>query len=140
MRKRVPVVKKAAPPSRAPKFNVITLQKIVDDMAKGKYGEKIPNNRLVVSDEVQPGLKANVFKSGYWAYIIEYKVRGKDGRPHITIGEHPVMPIKEARELARVIRYLGEQGLDIQDGLRDRLVAELKRDGIQWRGGMAPKP
>lgn len=139
MRKRVPIPKSTVAPKPS-KFNVITLQKIVDDMAKGKYGEKIANNRIVVSDDIQPGLRANVFKSGHWAYIVEYKVTGRDGRPHITIGKHPVMSITEARELARIIRYLGEKGMDVQDGLMDRLIAELKRDGIQWRGGMAPKP
>lgn len=137
MRKRVPVEKKA-PPTMAPKFNVITLQKIANDLETGKL--KISHNRVDVNDEIQPGLKANVFKTGWWSYVVEYKVQGRDGRPHLTIGKHPTMPISEARELAKTIRYLGSKGVDVQDGLMDRLIAELKRDGIQWRGGMAPKP
>lgn len=140
MRKRIPIAKKTSRKApTAPKFNVVTLQKIADDMAAGKYGATIPNGRIVVADEMQPGLKANVFKE-YWSYLVEYKVKGRDGRPHLTIGKHPVMAISEARELARVIRYLGSKGVDVQDGLIDRLIAELKRDGVQWRGGMAPKP
>lgn len=136
MRKRIPVAKK--PPTLRPSlFNVVTLQNIADDLASGKIPLK--HGRQVVSDDMEPGLKANVFKN-YWAYIVEYKVAGKDARSHITIGEHPVMPISEAREIAKVIRYLGKKGIDVQDGLRARLIAELKRDGIQWRGGMAPKP
>lgn len=137
MRKRIPIPPKPASIT-PPRFNVITLQKIADDMAKGKL--KILHNKLDVADEVQPGLKANVYKTGYWSYLVEYKVQGRDGRPHLTIGKHPYMSISEARELAKTIRYLGTKGVDVQDGLIDRLIAELKRDGIQWRGGMAPKP
>ena len=137
MRKRVVAPPKAAPSNPA-RFNVITLQKIADDLAKGKL--KILHNKLDVADDIQPGLKANVYKSGYWSYLVEYKVQGRDGRPHLTIGKHPQMSITEARELAKTIKYLGSKGLDVQDGLMDRLIAELKRDGVQWRGGMAPKP
>lgn len=138
MRERKPIIKKAKAPVMAPKFNVPTLQKIANDISAGKYGD-LPNKRIVVSDEMQIGLKANVFKE-YWSYIVEYKVKGRPERPHITIGRHPFMTIAEARELAKVIRHLGSIGVDVQEGLIDRLVAELKRDGIQWRGGMAPKP
>lgn len=139
MRERKPVVAK---PSRkaatAPKFNVVRLQKIADELKSGRLN--LPSGRTDVTDEMQPGLRASVFKTGNWSYIVEYKVKGHLGRPHITIGEHPVMSISEARELARIIRHLGSIGINPQEGLRERLVAELKRDGIQWRGGMAPKP
>lgn len=137
MRERKPIIKKTKP-VMAPKFNVPTLQKMSEELAAGKYGD-LPNKRIVVNDEMQIGLKANVYKE-YWSYIVEYKVKGRPERPHITIGRHPFMTIPEARELAKVIRHLGSIGVDVQEGLIDRLVAELKRDGIQWRGGMAPKP
>lgn len=139
MRERKPIIKKTTQKAVAPRFNVPTLQSIADDIAKGKYGDPVPGGRVVVSDEMQMGLKANVFKE-YWSYLVEYKVKGRPGRPHLTIGKHPVMSIAEARELAKVIRHLGSIGIDVQEGLIDRLVVELKRDGIQWRGGLAPKP
>ena len=138
MRERKPIPKRSKKAVTAPKFNVATLQKIADDLEKGKYG-KIPNGRLVVSDEMQPGLRANVFK-GYWSYIVEYKLPGIATRPHLTLGEHPATSITEARQLAKTIRELGSMGIDVQEGLRQRLVAELKRDGTKWRPAMAPKP
>lgn len=138
MRERKPIIKKVQAPVMAPNFNVPTMQQIADDISAGRYGD-LPNKRIVVPDKMQTGLKANVYKE-YWSYIVEYKVKGRPERPHITIGRHPFMTIAEARELAKVIRHLGSIGVDVQEGLIDRLVAELKRDGIQWRGGMAPKP
>lgn len=118
---------KPVPKAVEPRFTVETLKAIAKDV------KKIGLTKSTVSDDVQTGLRANIYKSGQISFIVEYKLPGIITRPYVTIGEHPTMSIPEARQLAAVIRDLAQKGIDVQAGLHERLIAELKRDGVKWR-------
>lgn len=102
--------------------------------------KKLGLARLRMSDPLQPGLRVQVYFEGQVSFIVEYKLPGIQSRPHLTIGHWPQMSITEARKLAVVIRDLGNKGIDVQEGLHDRLLQELKRDGTNWRPALSPKP
>jgi hypothetical protein len=42
--------------------------------------------------------------------------------------------IEEARALTKTIRALAEKGIDVQSGLHERLLRELKAQGTRWTG------
>lgn len=102
--------------------------------------KKLGVARLRMSDPLQPGLRIQIYLEGQVSFIVEYKLPGIKTRPHLTIGHWPQMSIKEARELAVLIRDLGNKGIDVQEGLHDRLIQELKRDGLKWRSTLSPPP
>lgn len=112
------------------KFNIETLEKVASDVAKGKYGD-LPNGKLSIGDEMQEGLRAIILKDGTISYHVGYRIEGS--RPYIKVGTHPYMSINDARQLAKTIRHLASVGIDVQDGLHKRLIAELQREGIKWR-------
>jgi hypothetical protein len=93
-----------------------------------------------MSDPLQPGLRVQVYYEGQVSFIVEYKLPGIKSRPHLTIGHWPDMSIQEARKLAVIIRDLGNKGIDVQEGLHDRLLQELKRDGTKWRPALSTRP
>lgn len=113
------------------RFDVSGLQKISDDIRSGKLKLKKGKNFQRVSDhEKDTGLKAHVYKDR-WSYFVEYKVRGKAGRPQISIGEHPHVSLSNARKIASMIRRLGRTSIDIKDDEQ-----WLENHGIEtWRRG-----
>lgn len=112
------------------RFNVETLERIANDMKAGKYGNI---EKIGIGDEAQPGLRAMVFKSGKINFHAGYQMKRGGTRSYIVVGNHPETTIEEARHLARTIRGLAGQGVDVQEGLHARLIKELKRDGLKWR-------
>jgi hypothetical protein len=62
---------------------------------------------------------------------MQYRV--KDTRPSLLLGHFPKMKIEEARGIAATIEALADKGIDVQDGLHDRLIRELKQQGVNWR-------
>ena len=102
--------------------------------------KKLGLERIRMSDPLQPGLRVQVYYEGQVSFIVEYKLPGIKSRPHLTIGHWPQMSIMEARKLATLIRDLGNKGIDVQEGLHDRLLQELKRDGTKWRPALSSKP
>lgn len=102
--------------------------------------KKMGLERIRMSDPLQPGLRVQVYYEGQVSFIVEYKLPGIKSRPHLTIGHWPQMSIQEARKLAVIIRDLGNKGIDVQEGLHDRLLQELKRDGTKWRPALSSKP
>ena len=102
--------------------------------------KKTGEERRRMSDPLQPGLRIQIYLEGQVSFIVEYKLPGIKTRPHLTIGHWPQMSIQEARELAALIRDLGNKGIDVQEGLHDRLITELKRDGHKWRSALSPRP
>jgi hypothetical protein len=118
-------------------FNEQTFEKFKKDL-KHPLLKKIPGGRQTITDPHQPGLRANIFKSGQVSFIVEYRIPGFTTRSHLTLGNFPDMSIEEARELAVVVRELGSRGVDVQAGLHDRLIQELRRDGLNWRPELSP--
>lgn len=109
------------------RFNGPTLEALADDLKKGR----VPLDRVTVSDNLQPGLRAIIRNSGIIAFHVQYKVG--DSRPYLKLGEYPQMSIIEARYLAKTVISLAESGIDVHAGLHDKLIRELKEKGDKWR-------
>lgn len=107
-------------------FNVKTLKALQTDLDTGR----IPLERIVLSDPIQIGLRAIVRKAGVTLHA-HYEVGG--ARPMIKLGEIDEISIEEARKLTAVIRDLGLRGIDVQEGMHERLIRELRKEGAKWR-------
>ncbi len=109
------------------KFNTDTFEGLADDLKSGR----IPLDRVTVSDNIVTGLRAIIRNTGGISFHIGYTVGGS--RPYLKLGEHPDMTIAEARAIAKTVKSLAEKGIDVQAGLHDRLIRELKEKGERWR-------
>jgi hypothetical protein len=127
MRRRLGATK---PTPRKPlsRFTPDLLRKTLDDLQGGKLGK---TDRVTFGDDEQPGLRAIVRKSGTVSFHVIYSVNGE--RPILLVGHWPDTGIDEARSLAKTIRALAAEGIDVTEGLHARLISELKRDGTAWR-------
>lgn len=133
-------------PSEETRFDKATMVKILKDLQTGR----LPLPRVQISDDMVTGLRAMINKGGTKqnpggsiALHAAYAVGGS--RPLVKLGEiqdgaEEPITIEEARELTKVIQELGDQGIDVQEGLHRRLWAELRRDGVHWRPNLAPVP
>jgi hypothetical protein len=117
------------------KFDAETLKGLVKDLQTGRYATI---GRFTISDDRVTGLRAMVTKDGRITLHASYHCG--DERPMLKLGELNVPPkhpdyisVDDARELTKVIKALGDKGIDPQDGLQRRLIKELKRDGTDWR-------
>lgn len=113
--------------ARASRFSNETIDALIDDLKT----QRVPLDRISITDEQQPGLRAIIRKTGEVTLHMQYFVR--DSRPSLLLGHYPKMTIAEARELARTVEHLADKGIDVQDGLHDRLIRELKQQGVNWR-------
>ena len=114
------------------KFTEKTLVGVANDIKSGRT----PVSRMQIVDDLVTGLRAIIFKEGGITYHTSYTVG--DERPFIKIGtgnagDSDFISIKEARELTRTIKALGDKGVDVRDALLPRLRRELLRDGTRWR-------
>jgi hypothetical protein len=118
---------------RGAKFNMETFQKLAADLSAGR----IPLDRVTLSDDPREdpnavgGLRAIIRGSGLISWHVQYEIEGS--RPYLKLGDAEHMNLKEARELARTVRGLADMGIDVQAGLHERLVRELKEKGMKWR-------
>lgn len=51
----------------------------------------------------------------------------------LKVGELPGSTVADARALTRTIRAIAAEGIDVQDGLHERLLRELREKGDKWR-------
>lgn len=107
----------------------------------------VPFDKMQVTDIEGNGLRALVRRdSGSVSYHCHFHVVGVDpneapdedeekvgGRPHFTLGHYPETSVEDARALAATIYGLGQMGIDIRSGMRQRLLRELKAKGMKWR-------
>jgi len=114
-------------PKSENKFTVAILEALADDLQKGR----IPLDRVTVTDSMQVGLRAIIRNTGGISFHVNYEVG--DERPYLKLGEHPDMTIAEARHLAKVVRSLGDLGINPTEGLHSRLIRELQEKGVKWR-------
>jgi hypothetical protein len=126
--------KKIGVPAEHSKFDKETLLKIGEDLKAGR----LPLERVRVSDDMVVGLRAVVNRSSLVTLHVSYEC-GED-RPFMLLGslndgEENQISIKEARELAKTIKALGEKGINVTKANDQRLLRELKRDGTSWRPG-----
>lgn len=115
------------------KFTVEKLEAFARDLKS----QRIPLDRQQISDDVETGLRAIVYKSGLIVLAVSYNV-SEGNRPFLRLGtlnkdEPDHLTIEEARDLARTVKTIANRGIDVQDGLLRRLIQELQRDGVNWQ-------
>lgn len=108
----------------------------LEGLAKDLKSGRLPLERTTISDDMVTGLRAIVTKDGKISFHASYHFG--EGRPFMKIGEldkksKDYISITDARELTKTIKGLADKGIDPQEGLLQRLVKELKRDGTSWK-------
>lgn len=137
--------KRTLRPNEPSQITEKVLVRIAEDLKAGKP----PLPKLAVVDDMVPGLRFIIYKNGEIAIHASYVVGER--RPFLKLGVLKASPdrrqeglppqelsLAEARQLVRDIKSIGLRGIDIQEGLVTRLLAELKRDGAAWRPAMSP--
>jgi len=127
------VTKRKTNGSPSTKFTVETLEAFARDLKSGR----IPLERQQISDDRTVGLRAIVYRSGKIALAASYYVDGGN-RPFLRLGSlnrdaDDYISIEDARELTKIVKAIGDRGVDVQDGLERRLISELQRDGVNWK-------
>jgi hypothetical protein len=107
-------------------------EQILLGMAAALQTGRMKMKQISLSDDREPGLLAYVRESGIVALHCQYSVNGR--RPMIRVGTLPGTSIEDARKLTRTIRALAARGIDVEDGLHDRLMRELLEQGEAWTG------
>ena len=135
MRPRKPIDFNTAPSE----FTEENIQKMAKELGSGKL--KLP--RVQWSDDLVTGLRVMINKSGLITWHTAYTIG--ESRPLLKIGsfnkgDKEFLTLEDARHLTKVIQTLARRGTDVQESLHRRLIAELKRDGVNWEGAMAPPP
>lgn len=120
--------RKNADYSSRSEFGPATFNALVEDLQTGR----VPLDRVTVSDDVVPGLRAIIRKTGLVSYHVSYTTPD-NSRPYLKIGDHPAMSLTKARQIARTVLSLADKGIDPQAGLHERLIRELDQQGDKWR-------
>lgn len=114
-------------PAASSTFSPAIFEKFVEDLKT----DRLPLKKVTLSDPIQIGLKAIIRESGVVSFHVQYEVG--TSRPMLKLGEYPAMSVNEARKIAKTVRTLGDRGIDVQEGLHERLVRELLEQGEKWR-------
>lgn len=114
------------------KFTEATLKAVAKDIQSGRT----PLDRVTVSDDMVTGLRAVIYKSGLISFAVSYHFG--DERPFLKLGSlnkdaDDTISINDARQLAKDVKSLADKGIDVQAGLHQRLIRELKKEGANWR-------
>lgn len=116
-------------PRGGAQFTANMLENLAADMRAGRL--KVP--RLLISDNVQPGLRA-IIRRGTGAVSFHAHYFAPDGsRPMVLIGGYPETSIAVARAITKTILALVERKIDPIEGMRARLMRELYEKGTSWR-------
>lgn len=130
--------RKALPPTEESKFSEAFLLKTLEDLQTGRN----PTTKVTYTDDRVFGLRFVIHKTGEIAYRVVYKLALTGSAPEVKIGAATPGPeyctLDTARERARIVKQLGEKGIDIREGLHLRLYAELDRDGVMWTPALSP--
>jgi len=51
----------------------------------------------------------------------------------LILGEMGKISLTQARELTKTIKALAANGINVQEGLHERLIRELLTKGVKWR-------
>lgn len=114
-----------------------TLFKTAEEVRAGKWGRgPAYTQRARGSDDVVSGLRWDILNTGRISLRAQYTVGTK--RRLMDIGElnkdsEERISLDNARELTRVIQALGDKGIDVAKGGRQRLIRELLEQGTSWR-------
>lgn len=97
------------------------------------------SGRLIVSDEVTPGLQLRITDKGARTWRVRYRLKGGDTIRQATIGPYPSVTLSDARKRARAIYDAAKNGVDLpaqeareaeeaeRSAKRPRTVGELLR-------------
>lgn len=127
--------------ARQSQFSVRLIEDFLDDLKR----QRIPLDKVTLTDEVQPGLHCIVRSNGSATFHVQYYNKtGK--RPYFMIGRHAPgqadhLTIERARHIAKTIRALADKGIDVDDGLinaRAQVLLDVEEQGEKWRP-VAPK-
>lgn len=122
------------------RFTPEFLEKVRDELIVGAYGVK---DKIQISDDQQTGLRALVRATGLITFHAHYRL-GEE-RPNMKVGHYPVesqikknknagqKAIDDARKVTAAVISLAKKGIDVQDGLHERLWRELLEQGDKWR-------
>jgi hypothetical protein len=88
-------------------------------------------DKVTFTDDMQPGLRAIVRNTGTVTFHAHYDFKGS--RPMLKVGDLGETTVEEARELTKTIRALAAKSIDVQFGLHERLLRELRAQGTKWR-------
>lgn len=126
MRKRISKDELLRRATLLPKFTLADINKFAKDVERGLID--VPHFERYIADPKRNnyGLKVAFRPNGTWAFKVEYRVKGEPGRrPYITIGG-PGMSIERAREIARIVREIGQRpGMTIE---RARAIVQVVLD------------
>lgn len=113
-------------------FTVEHLTRMAGDLKSGR----IPLKKQTVTDPMTVGLQAQMRNTGMISFHVIY--HWEDGeRPNFKIGVfdpgHPEhLDIPEARNIARTIQHLSENGVDVRD-YRLKVISQIRKQGVKWR-------
>lgn len=103
-------------------FNDEMLRKVATDLKT----KRTPLERMVLSDDEVPGLRAMVLKDGSINFEASY--RFGDMRRSLPLGNTLELSVADARKITACIKNLAASGIDVQSDMRTRVLNELKRD------------
>lgn len=99
----------------------------------------LEKKRELLTDTKVEGIRVYAFPSGEVTIGVAYRIPGIETRMEFTFGKYPEeIRIPEARKLALIVRTLADNGIDVHEGLKPRLMKELRRDGLDWRCELSP--
>lgn len=106
---------------------------------EAKEKAMLERTRERLTDTKVEGIRVNAFPSGDVTIGVSYRMPGIETRMEFTFGKWPEdIRIPEARKLALIVRTLADNGVDVHEGLKPRLMKELRRDGLDWRCELSP--
>jgi hypothetical protein len=135
--------KRTLRPGEVSKTTDKLLLKLASDLQKGIP----PLSKLRWVDDMVGGLTFHIFDDGEIGIHISYTIGGDSKRrPFMKLGTlagsstkaareqrtDEKFTLAEARELAKAIKAIGDRGIDVEKDARQRLIAEIKRDGGRW--------
>ncbi|TNF12795.1 MAG: DUF4102 domain-containing protein [Rhodobacteraceae bacterium] len=89
--------------------------------------ESPAKGRVEISDTVRQGLRLRIYDNGRRVWVFEKRVKGGKKRKH-TLGEYPLVSIKEARRLALEIESEAANGIDRVLEKKKRAAEKKERD------------
>ena len=86
---------------------------------------KAPDSgRIEVRDALRPGLTLRVTAEGKKTFALVYRVAGQRRLRRLTLGAHPVMTLKQAREKAAKALIMAQEGVDPRHERDERRARE----------------
>jgi len=106
-------------------------EEMLTSLARDLKSRRLPMDRQQISDDLVTGLRAIITKDGRVTFHASYTLG--ESRPFLILGEMGKISLTQARELTKTIKALAANGINVQEGLHERLIRELLTKGVKWR-------